>query len=139
MNGETGKHQQILSILRSWQPGALIGLHMPTIKTRRNGVTTTWSEIIRGGKRVTKTRSATRGRTCYEYWGFPVSGVGMHKLGQFHRATGDFPIMALRAMQGGTQLKDFETAREAENWIVECDCWGELQGTTPPQKANTEC
>lgn len=112
--------------------------YLGVTRTRRNNVTTYWSEIVIGGKRVTRTRSIGRERTVYEYWGYPASGVGMHKLGQVHKERGgDLPIKALRAMQGATQLRDFARQREAEEWIVGCDCWGDLQDAPRTEATQT--
>jgi hypothetical protein len=85
----------------------------------------------RRGRRIIKMASGQRGRTCYEYFGYPLHGVGAHKLGQIN-CVGSGTIQALRGMRAGTQIKDdFATMREAEDWIAQCDTWGELQGCDP--------
>jgi len=73
--------------------------------------------------------SGQRGRHCYEYFGYPLGGIGAHKLGQINRV-GSGTLQALRGkLTGPAQLKDdFASMREAEDWIALCDTWGPLQG-----------
>lgn len=87
-----------------------------------------YKSIRRRGRRIMKTTSRTRGHVCYEYFGYPLHGIGAHKLGQINRV-GGATIQTLRGMRSGTQIKDdFATMHEAEDWIAQCDTWGPLQG-----------
>lgn len=68
----------------------------------------------------------TKGTRVFEYWGRPQAAHGLHKLGQLQRVGND-QFKALRSMRSGTEVKDFDGLRDAENWIAECDTWGALE------------
>lgn len=101
-------------------------------------MTAYWSDIVRDGLQIAKTRSTTGKLTCYEYWGYPENGMATHKLGQWHRVRDtddELPIKALRGMKTGTETQDFATVREAEDWIVKCNTWGVLRAAPPKPAA----
>lgn len=89
------------------------------------------STIQRRGIRIRKTTGMSDGVRVYEYWARPRGGTLLHKLGQINRVGSEPVCKAVRSMRQRSQLGDFPTMRAAEDWIAECDTWGELETVEP--------
>lgn len=85
-----------------------------------------YKEICRRGVRILKAVCAWPGKSEYEYFGYPVNASRAHKLGRACRV-GHWQYYALRHMRTGVERKDFPALIDAEEWIADCDSWGELE------------
>lgn len=61
----------------------------------------------------------------------------MHKLGQLLLEKGKRPFKALRAMEGGSEVQEFDCRGAAERWILQSNSWGSLEESTDEARGET--
>lgn len=85
------------------------------------------TEIYRRGVRILKSFWAWPGKSEFEYFGYPLHGESCaRKLGRACRV-GHWQYYALRDMRTGVERREFNSLLDAEEWISECNAWGELE------------